>query len=110
MANNFEVIFEAFTATESSKVFSGDQPSIGMNARAVVSLTILTLRMEAETVSETLNYNAILTRLISREDFIATVLIIHDKFKTYGTKQYSARRGLSVGKDSSAVVLQTFTR
>jgi hypothetical protein len=37
----------------------------------IIGVDVTTLMMEAETVSETLDCNAVLTRLIAREDFIA---------------------------------------
>jgi hypothetical protein len=57
---------EVFTATKCSKVFSGDQPY--ENGVVLTS----TLMMEAETVSETVDYNSIFARLIAREGFIIT--------------------------------------
>jgi hypothetical protein len=45
--------------------------SLSRSGCAIMPLITSTLMMEAETISETLDYSAILTWLIAREDFIA---------------------------------------
>jgi hypothetical protein len=68
------VRFEAFTAIECSGIFSGDQPcENGVVIKSFGERLCLTLilMLVAQTVSETLDYNATLTQLIAQEDFTA---------------------------------------
>jgi hypothetical protein len=58
----------------------------------VVQLITPALMMEAETVSETLGYNAILTRLIAREDL--TAFNRRESFKSYYTMKTFLMRTL----------------
>jgi hypothetical protein len=76
LGNNVDYVrCEFSTATERNKVFSGDKPcelcELCSYASEAVSTSITsTLMMEAETVSEALDHNSILTRLIAREVII----------------------------------------
>jgi hypothetical protein len=61
------VLFRKWTNKSSVRI----RRSVRTGMTTVMSLIISTLMMETETVSETLDYNVVLSRLITRDNFIA---------------------------------------
>lgn len=67
------------------KPMASSQSSVSLSSRGSIGAVesggqsfpsyCLTLKMEVQTVSETLDYNSIVTRLISREDSLQSVAV-----------------------------------